>query len=194
MSKILAVSYKQKLLHYMALQYFRNISAFTKYQFFPPIFPLDSFVNPGCPNCKQSLSLCDFTNSASCPASKCYCFPQTTVTEHEEKERWQRSHHCWPLSPSDRSTLYLNKMCSMTLAALLWGKHSPPPPAPPRPHDNLLNLCIAISSLRLQAAARRERIGSWARNSSLLDADCSSTAREGQKNLLKSKNQSHNPG
>lgn len=108
------------------------------------------------------------------------------------KQRWGDKvlHHCWSLSPSDRSTLYLNKMCSMPLALTLWGRHSPRP----HPHDNLLKLCTAISSLRLQVAVRKKTIGSWAQNTSLLDADCSSIGGRGKKKVSWCKKQYHNTG
>lgn len=96
------------------------------------------------------------------------------------KKRWgdKGPYHCWPLSPSDRSTLYLNKMCSMTLALFLWVKHTPPPTSP---WQFAKIVHSHQPSLRLQAAARRKTIGSRAQNTSLLDADCSSIGRKGEK-------------
>lgn len=183
---------------YTACQSLRNITAFAKYQFSSLIVPSDSFVNLGFSNCKQRLSLSNLTNSASRPAIKCYCFTQTTMTEHDEKVRWQR------LSPllttvsfrqinfvleqnvlNDTGSVPVGKALPSTAARAL------PPPAPWQfakiVHSHQL-------SLRLQAAVRRKTIGSWVQNTSLLDADCSSIDTKGAKKSPEVKTQYHNTG
>lgn len=73
-----------------------------------------------------------------------------------------------PASLSDRPTLYLNKMCSITLVLRrLWGKKPSS-----HPYDDPLKLCTAITSLRLEATVRGKKcfmspghssIGCWQR-------------------------------
>lgn len=127
--------------------------------------------------------------------------PLNATSSHKQqwqsrKKRWgdKGPYHCWPLSPSDRSTLYLNKMCSMTLALFLWGKHSLPTPTSPWQFAKIVH--SHQPSLRLQAAARRKTIGSGAQNTSLLDADCSSIGSKGEKKISRKKKKEpyHNTG
>lgn len=143
-----------------------------------PIFYSDSSVNLW--DFLTENKCCHFLTSQILPQVQ----PLNATTSHKQqwqstKKRWVNKgpHRCWPLSPSDRSTLYLNKTCSMTLALSLWGKHSPLPS--PRQFAKIVH--SHQPSLRVQAAARRKTIGSWAQNTSLLDADCSNTGRKGEK-------------
>lgn len=103
-------------------------------------------------------------------------------------------HHRWTLSPSDMSTLYLNKMCSVTLVVSLWGKHCLSPHCPWQfakfMHSHQL-------SLRLEATAKRNTTGSWAQDRALLDADCSSISSKQAarvKKIWKQNKQYYNPG
>lgn len=126
-----------------------------KHFFFPPIFHSDSSVNLW-DSLTENKCCCLLTSQIWSQVQRLNAASSHKQQWQSTKKRWgdKDPYHCWPLSPSDRSTLYLNKMCSTTLALFLWGKLSPPP----NPHDNLLKLCTAISPLsdfRLQRGERQ---------------------------------------
>lgn len=151
-------------MRYTARQSFRNITAFAKYQFCSLIFPSDSFVNLGFPNCKQRLSLSNLTNSASVqPLSAKVLLLHTNNNDRARR----KGEVTTALTTADHCLLQTDQLCTWTKCAQWhWlcscGESTPlhcrPRPAPHQPHDNLLKLCIAISSLsdfRLQWEERQ---------------------------------------
>lgn len=84
-----------------------------------------------------------------------------------------------PASLSDRPTLYLNKMCSITLVLwCLWGKNPSS-----HPHDYPLKLCTAIISLRLELQWGGKKNVSWAQDTAPLGAGSGSKSNQGGKDL-----------
>lgn len=112
------------------------------------------------------LLLSDLTDPASSPAIKCYCFTQTTRTEHEKKVRWQRSSPPLTTVSFRQTNFVLEHNVLNDTGSVPEGKAltCPPPPAPWQSakiaHSHQLRL-------RLQAAGRRKTIGSWVQSTSI---------------------------
>lgn len=178
MSQTLAVSvlYRIRCIT-TALQSFRNTIALCQISILFPTLSFRLLHKPlGFPGWKQ-MSLSDLTNPASSPAIKRHSFTQTTMTEHEEAMRWQRSSPLLTTVSFGQINFVLEHNVLNDTGCVPVGKTPPSP----QPHDNLLKLCTALSARRLQAPARREAAGSCAQGTSPSDADRSSAGRRGGK-------------
>lgn len=113
------------------------------------------------------------------------------MTEHKEKVRRQRSLPLLTTVSFRQVNFVLEQNVLNDTGSVPVGKAFP---SPKSPWQFAKIVHSHQPSLRLQAAARRKTIGSWAQNTSLLDADCSSISSKGEKNLLKKKKQYHNTG
>ena len=114
-------------------------------------------------------------------------------------EQKVRSHRCSLLLPTVSFRLItfvleqnvLNASASVPVGKAL---HPPASPRPASPRQFAKTVHSHQLSLRLQAASRSKTIGSWAQNTSLLDADCSSTGSRMKKKALEVKKQYYNTG
>lgn len=113
------------------------------------------------------------------------------MTEHEEKARRQRSLPLLTTVSFRQINFVLEQNVLNDTGSVPVGKALP---SPTSPWQFAKIVHSHQPSLRLQAAARRKTIGSWAQNTSLLDADCSSIGSKGEKkkSLEEKKKQYHN--
>ena len=115
---------------------------------------------------------------------------------------WSKSEVTKALITADHCLLQADQLCTWTKCAQCHclspcGESTPPTPASPRPTAPWQFAKIVHShplSLRLQSASRSKTIGSWAQNTSLLDADCGSTGSRMKKKALEVKKQYYNTG